>query len=116
MILLTAIEHAREETMATEEQPACSAMNSNISSNSEEPKDKIIVLETGEEAWVEKTSYIKVGSRRWICVLQALGKSMLQFTSKLQNYFSEAKVLPTCVLLLAMVYIIYAASLYLPEH
>ena len=64
----------------------------------------------------KKTSYTKVGSRQWICGLQALGKSMLQFTSELQNDFSEAKVLPTCVLLLVMVYIIYAASLYLPEH
>ena len=72
MILLTAIEHVREESFTAEEQPA---EKGSIDSAREEPKDKTAVLEGGKEAWTEKGKYIQVGSKLWICGLQALGNS-----------------------------------------
>ena len=68
VILLTIIEHVREESITTEEQPA-------EKGSIDSARDKTAVLEGGKEAWTEKGKYIQVGSKLWICGLQALGNS-----------------------------------------
>ena len=109
VILLTAIEYAREET---EEHPADDAISSSTPFESADPKEAIAALETGGQAWAEKETQTKVESGPWVCGLRKLGELFTTLRSKLQLDFSEAKILPICVLLLCGVYTGYAASLY----
>ena len=76
-----------------------------------EPK-AIAALETRGQAWAEKETQTKVESGPWVCGLRILGEYLQTLRSKLQLDFSEAKILPICVLLLCGVYTGYAASLY----
>ena len=71
VILLTAIEHAREET---EECPTDDAIFSSTAIESAEPKEAIAALETGGQAWAEKEKHTKVESGPWVCGLRKLGE------------------------------------------
>ena len=70
VILLTAIEHAREET---EENPADDATPT-AAIESTKPKEAIAALETGGQAWAEKEKRTKVESGPWVCGLRKLGE------------------------------------------
>ena len=70
VILLTAIEHAREET---EENPNGDAIPASTAIESAEPKEAIAALETGGQAWAEKEKHTKVESGPWVCGLRKLG-------------------------------------------
>ena len=71
VILLTAIEHAREET---EENPADDAISASSAIESTEPKEAIAALETGGQAWAEKETHTKVESGPWVSGLRILGE------------------------------------------
>ena len=68
VILLTAIEHARDETDENIADDATSAIES------AEPKEAIAALETGGQAWAEKEKHTKVESGPWVCGLRKLGE------------------------------------------
>ena len=69
VILLTAIERVREESITIEEQPA---EKRSTATAKKEPKEIDTVLEMREEAWTERGSHI--GSKQWISGLQIAGK------------------------------------------
>ena len=71
VILLTAIEHARDET---EECPTDDAIPASTAIESTEPKEAIAALETGGQAWAEKETHTKVESGPWVCGLRKLGE------------------------------------------
>ena len=74
MILLTAIEHTREENTGTGDQPNAD-LNTSDKKESEEPKvlPKTVVLETAE-AWAGQEGWSNSNGWQWELVLTALGE------------------------------------------
>ena len=108
MILLTAIERIREESLTVEEQPAEKRSTANAR---KVPKEIDAVMQIREEAWTERGRHM--GSKQWISGLQIAGKLQLQaFYLNCNITFSEAKILPTCVLLVSLAYSGVAVCLY----
>ena len=71
VILLTAIEYARDET---EENPADDVIPSAAIIESAEPQEAIAALETGGKAWAEKEKHTIVESGPWVSGLRKLGE------------------------------------------
>ena len=89
VILLTAIEHAREEA---EENTADDAIPASTAIESAEPKEAITAaLETGGQAWAEKETHTKVESGPWVCGLRKLGELFTNIVIKVTALLFRGK-------------------------